>query len=280
MNAATEKLSRRYLRSTSLEVEIPQVMNLFFLSLSMAAPLLPNLSWVPIHDTVMGGRSEGGVRNSDGALVFEGFLSLENNGGFASIRSRDVPDDVHQSLGLKLRFVGDGRTYLATIRLKDYNSMLYLRVPFETVKGVEQEVVLPYASFHVFAYGRQTPQVPSLLATSSPVQNVGFMLADKTQGSFSLKLLSLETYGTRPQVPALSSLQKQQVETAIQVGVPLYNKGNIEGCAQTYEDVLERIQETAKSDWIEELITFSPTNADSRAWWYRHMLNQLLFFAP
>ena len=115
-------------------------MIVFLMCLSMAVPVLSDLSWYPVHDTVMGGRSKGGVRMADGGIAFEGYLSLENNGGFASIRSRDVPDALMQSQGIKIRVVGDGRTYLATIRMKEYNRMLYLRAPFQTTKDKEEEI--------------------------------------------------------------------------------------------------------------------------------------------
>ena len=52
--------------------------------------------------------------------------------------------------------------------------------------------------------------------------------------------------------PSIMS-QQIQIEQAIQVGVPLYNSGNIEGCAQTYKEVLLSIQEKEQSVWIQEL---------------------------
>ncbi|MAA77776.1 MAG: hypothetical protein CL916_00835 [Deltaproteobacteria bacterium] len=255
-------------------------MFILLLRLSMSTPFLSDLSWYPVHDTVMGGRSEGGVRLNDQGMAFEGYLSLENNGGFTSIRSRDVPDSVMQAQGLRLRVVGDGRVYLATIRMKDYNRMLYLRVPFQTTKDKEEEIEIPFSSFQVFAYGRPTPQVPSILCTSSAIQSVGFMLADKKQGDFSLKVLSMETYGDRPQPPSISASQQKQIEQAIQVGVPLYNNGDIEGCARTYKQVLQSIQEKEETVWMDELLAQTPSGYDAQAWWFRHMINQLVSQSP
>ena len=255
-------------------------MIVLLMCLSMAVPVLSELSWYPVHDTVMGGRSQGGVRLSDKGMSFEGYLSLENNGGFASIRSRDVPDVLTQAQGLKMRVIGDGRTYLATIRMKDYNRMLYLRVPFQTTEGKEEEIMLPFASFQVFAYGRTTPQVPSILCSDSAIQSVGFMLADKNQGDFSLNVVSMETYGDRPRPPSINDSQQKQIEQAIQIGVPLYNRGDVEGCARTYEDVLIAIQEKEQSTWIRELLAHTPSDYDAQAWWFRHMLNQLVTTSP
>src|SRR5210317_35617 len=45
--------------------------------------------WQTVNDGVMGGRSDGRFRiNEDKYMEFFGTLSLENNGGFASVRSR------------------------------------------------------------------------------------------------------------------------------------------------------------------------------------------------
>ena len=53
-------------------------------------------AWQPVNDGVMGGVSDGRFKITDqGTMEFLGTLSLENNGGFASVRSR------RSNLGLK-----------------------------------------------------------------------------------------------------------------------------------------------------------------------------------
>ena len=54
-------------------------------------------NWAIVDDVVMGGRSDGHfVMNEQGNAVFHGKVSLENNGGFSSVRhdfkSTDVSD--------------------------------------------------------------------------------------------------------------------------------------------------------------------------------------------
>ena len=66
--------------------------------------------WVPVHDTVMGGRSEGGMEMGGGVLRFSGNLSLENNGGFASIRHAGSMDLTGRT-GIRLKVRGDGRRF-------------------------------------------------------------------------------------------------------------------------------------------------------------------------
>ncbi|MDC3220705.1 CIA30 family protein, partial [Flavobacteriales bacterium] len=43
-------------------------------------------NWIIIDDAVMGGKSSGSFKlNSEGHGLFEGVISLENNGGFSSV---------------------------------------------------------------------------------------------------------------------------------------------------------------------------------------------------
>ena len=45
--------------------------------------------WIIVNDVVMGGRSSSTFKlDEDGEGVFEGNISLENNGGFSSLRYR------------------------------------------------------------------------------------------------------------------------------------------------------------------------------------------------
>jgi len=47
-------------------------------------------AWQTVNDGVMGGRSDGRFKiNDEKKMEFFGTLSLENNGGFASVRSRE-----------------------------------------------------------------------------------------------------------------------------------------------------------------------------------------------
>ena len=46
-----------------------------------------NQEWFALNDGVMGGMSNGQLRYTETSFIFEGQVSLENNGGFASARS-------------------------------------------------------------------------------------------------------------------------------------------------------------------------------------------------
>ncbi|MGE6606854.1 CIA30 family protein [Halomonas sp. NPDC076908] len=69
--------------------------------------------WYSVDDGVMGGVSQGGFSVTGGEGRFHGEVSLENGGGFASVRRE--PDTFEATLadaqGITLTGRGDGRTY-------------------------------------------------------------------------------------------------------------------------------------------------------------------------
>ena len=76
-----------------------------------------SLRWQTVNDGVMGGRSRGGFEiTSEETLLFRGETSLQNNGGFSSIRTRPQPLKLDGQDGLALRVRGDGRSYKVSLR--------------------------------------------------------------------------------------------------------------------------------------------------------------------
>ena len=144
-------------------------------------PKAPSL-WQAVNDGVMGGVSRGvfGITPA-GILEFTGTLSLENNGGFASVRSRPAnlglkPDD---SLIIKLK--GDGR---------DRPLMAFsYRANFSTKKGEWLEIRAPLANFVATSFGREVTSAGPV--NPREVVGIGFMLADKKAGPFKLEIESI-----------------------------------------------------------------------------------------
>ncbi|MBT8048275.1 MAG: CIA30 family protein [Xanthomonadales bacterium] len=144
--------------------------------------------WRAINDGVMGGVSSGRMVQSGEALRFEGELSLENNGGFASVR-RLVDDDLAKATGVKLQVRGDGRTYQFRLRQDGRFDGVAWREEFVT-SGDWQTVELSFDQFVPVFRGRSVPQAGPVVP--SAIRQIGFMLADKTPGPFTLEIRSIE----------------------------------------------------------------------------------------
>ena len=145
-----------------------------------------NLNWSTVNDTVMGGRSSSIWKaGSFSSSVFKGYLSLENNGGFASVRHNVRNKDFSDESGIYLKFIGDGRTYQFRIRSKSASWADYYH-EFETQDDQELSIFLPFQDFKASWRGLNLRMLPSL--KSRDVIEVGLFLSDKKQGKFKLEI--------------------------------------------------------------------------------------------
>ena len=143
--------------------------------------------WLSVNDNVMGGVSKGGFRITENkTLEFSGNISLENRGGFASIRTRPANLKLDGYNTIALRVKGDGRTYYLDLRSSSRNAAGSYRAPIKTQKDTWQEIRIPLKDFKYAAFGRRVPFVDSLSANN--VRSVGFTLADKQAGPFRLEV--------------------------------------------------------------------------------------------
>ncbi len=133
----------------------------------------------------MGGRSQGTAAVLDGQLLFRGTLSLENNGGFASVRSVGRDFDLSGCRTVVLRVRGDGRRYqlrLATdARHRDI--AVSFGAEFGTRAGEWMQVRVALASLQATVRGSPLPGVSM---DPSRVREVGLLIADKRAGAFVL----------------------------------------------------------------------------------------------
>jgi monofunctional biosynthetic peptidoglycan transglycosylase len=144
-------------------------------------------SWSRINDGVMGGVSRSDIRRTDrGTGLFSGVLSLENNGGFASVRTSIGSVDLEGRDGLEARVLGDGRTYQLRLRTDDRFDGVAYRAEFATEAGEWIVVRIPFAAFEPTYRGRILRDRGPL--DPSRIRQLGFMLADKTPGPFSLEI--------------------------------------------------------------------------------------------
>lgn len=71
--------------------------------------------WYAVNDGVMGGRSEGELTYTQESFIFKGYVSLENNGGFASIRSPYADYDLTPYRNIRIRFKSKGEKFALTL---------------------------------------------------------------------------------------------------------------------------------------------------------------------
>ena len=157
--------------------------------------------WRSINDGVMGGLSEGTFRITDkGILEFSGNLSLENRGGFASIRSKPTNLGLSDDEAVVLRVRGDGRQYFCNLFVPDGRNAFSYRTAFQTKAGRWQEIRLPFKAFRATWFGRTLPDAKPV--DLSKVNSIGVILADKKAGPFRLEIDWIKAVASPGQVSA------------------------------------------------------------------------------
>ncbi len=146
--------------------------------------------WGPVDDAVMGGVSSSRFVWTDrGSCVFTGNVSLENNGGFASVRSSAADLGLEGAEALRLTFRGDGKSYKLRLRTTgDFDGVSY-QVAFPTEAGVWMERTFAIDEFVPVWRGRVVRDAPEL--DPGQVRSVGFLISDEQVGEFHLELASL-----------------------------------------------------------------------------------------
>ena len=138
-----------------------------------------------MNDVVMGGisRSEF-VQSEPGIASFSGNVSLENSGGFASVRTAPRAWPAGGAGAFMLRVRGDGKRYKFTIRTDDGFDGVQYQSRFEPQALEWQEVRLPVESFVATFRGRPVPGAPPL--DPARARTLGLMISDRQAGAFSL----------------------------------------------------------------------------------------------
>ena len=146
-------------------------------------------AWEAVDDVVMGGVSRSALRSSPEGAVFEGRLSIDGGGGFASVRSPKGAFALQDAAGLLLRVRGDGKRYVVRLYTRDTDAAY--EAPFKATSSWT-ELKIPFGEFRAVWRGREVPDAPPL--EPAHITQVGLMIKDKQVGMFRLELAYINTY--------------------------------------------------------------------------------------
>lgn len=142
--------------------------------------------WQIVNDGVMGGLSTSNFSVTNGVAVFRGKVSLENYGGFASVRSSPAPQNLAELDAFVVRVRGDGRRYKFTVRTDaGFDTPIY-QCAFTAKNGEWQEYRLPFKDFVPTFRGRVLTNEPPL--DPAKVVSMGFLISDQQEGPFKLEV--------------------------------------------------------------------------------------------
>jgi hypothetical protein len=141
-------------------------------------------NWVIVDDGVMGGRSRGNFKINDaGSGEFYGSVSLENNGGFSSLRHRFSSMQVKGFTEIVLRVKGDGKKY--QLRVKDNVSNYYSFITSLETNGAWQVIKVQLSEMYPAFRGREL-SIGNF--SSESIEEIAFLIGNKTAENFKLEI--------------------------------------------------------------------------------------------
>jgi hypothetical protein len=147
-------------------------------------------NWKIVNDVVMGGKSTSNFYLNDKGLgVFSGSVSLENNGGFSSVRYRFNQKNIKGFQKCIIKLKGDGKQYQFRIKSNKYYQESY-KTMFKTTGDWQTIEILLSDLIPVFR-GQllNMPNFNSLL-----LEEVSFLIGNKKQESFELIIDNIILY--------------------------------------------------------------------------------------
>jgi uncharacterized protein YbjT (DUF2867 family) len=174
-------------------------------------------TWGAVDDVVMGGVSQSTIRLVDHKAIFGGIVSTEQNGGFASVRTRNFspPMDLSAYQGIELRVVGDGKRYKFITRCEGQWDGIAYCYSFDTIYNYPTTVCIPFQDLiPVFraktvqeASDFDSTKVYSMQLMLSKFEYDGELNPRFEPGAFQLGVESIKAYGgqIKPQLVQISS---------------------------------------------------------------------------
>lgn len=149
--------------------------------------------WRIVNDGVMGGLSSSNVVvNNEGKIIFSGNVLLENNGGFASLRSPVKDYNFEKFSGIEIKVKGDGKRYSISMKETTYFSGYFYTSTFETKKDEWITIKIPFDQFKLYYFGRENKSNKKIPLNN--IKEISLLIGDKQEGSFMLEIEFLQIF--------------------------------------------------------------------------------------
>lgn len=141
-------------------------------------------NWYVVNDAVMGGVSAGKIsRDAVGHGLFEGHVSLDNNGGFTSIKYDAGKIELQGYRKFVIVLKGDRKAYQFRVKTNNTDKHSYV-YSFET-SGNRQTIEILFSSI-VPSFRGQHLDMPNF--PGDYIEEIGFLIGNKKEEDFQLAM--------------------------------------------------------------------------------------------
>jgi hypothetical protein len=149
--------------------------------------------WRIVNDGVMGGLSSSRVSvKENNKIVFQGNISLENNGGFASLRSPVKDYNFEKFSGIEIKIKGDGKLYSVSIKETSYFTGYFYTTNFETQKNKWITIKIPFDQLKLYYFGKEINSSKKIPLEN--IKEISLLIGDTQEGIFISEIDSVKLY--------------------------------------------------------------------------------------
>lgn len=184
--------------------ETMKILFLAFAAFSFISPEPINLSfqfgtlsekcqdWVLLSDNIMGGVTKSKLEYTENSLVLSGTISLDNYGGFSSVKTRFKNYDLSEYKGLKIRCKSSGQSFAFTLEDSQNWTLPNYKGNFSNTKENEWEwITLFFKDFKEYQIGEPTGnEWPT--SNLKNIVRLGIITTEKKEGPFVIEIDRIE----------------------------------------------------------------------------------------
>lgn len=146
-----------------------------------------NNTWAVINDVVMGGRSLGKVNFENNSMHFKGSISLENNGGFSSLKSPFSTFNLSAQKRVEIRYRSSEIPMAITMEVSRAWYETYYRHALPSTEGEWKTLKLSLNDFQGQSVGRKTGTMLGKNELERIIR-LGFINEGKGPGEFDFEV--------------------------------------------------------------------------------------------
>ena len=140
-------------------------------------------NWSIVNDDVMGGISTSKFYYDGKQAIFEGNISLKNNGGFASIKNNIKKISISANNKINLILKGDRKTY--QVRIKRYKHDYFSYVHNFKTSGKNELISIELSKFYPSFRGKKLNKENY---NHNQIEQISILIGNKVKEKFKLKI--------------------------------------------------------------------------------------------
>ncbi len=146
-------------------------------------------TWRIVNDGVMGGLSQSNAVLTDDSVQFKGDVSLENNGGFASMRTLITEGALTHCKTMTLRYKSNNKDRIFGLSLKNSQRYYipYYKYTFTPKTTDWEKITINLSDFKHY-------KISEIIGDQMPIKaleevfNIALIISDKKAGSFDIEI--------------------------------------------------------------------------------------------